>query len=178
MLDERKTKENLRAEFPTDRNPYANDHDHEDNSDLEEDDEEDIPYDELAGALLVATEKPEDNSDAGLVGSVVGSKNTNFQSGNIIAGVTGRHHQPLDFGLWYRAVTYKPHACTPPSTLPRKSTDSPEALMLGKSGTTAWSRFLPQLPEGCRVKVLIGSVSAAGFSQVTEGFESFTQQRP
>ena len=63
MLDERETKENLRAEFPTDRKPYANDHDYEDDSDLEEDEEEDILYDELAGAP-VATEKPGDNSDA------------------------------------------------------------------------------------------------------------------
>ena len=49
-LDERETKENLRAEFPTDRKPYANDHDYEDDSDLEEDEEEDILYDELVGA--------------------------------------------------------------------------------------------------------------------------------
>ena len=86
----------------------------------------------------------------------------------------GRHHQPLDFGLCYCALTYRPHACTPPSTLPWKSTDPPEALMLGKSGSTTWSRFLPQLPEGARVKVRIGSASVTGFSQVTEGFESFT----
>ena len=49
-LDERETKENLRAGFPTDRKPYANDHDYEDDSDLEADEEEDTLYDELAGA--------------------------------------------------------------------------------------------------------------------------------
>ena len=101
VLDETKTKENLRAEFPTDRNPYLNDHDYEDNSDLEEDDEQDILYDELAGALQVATEKPEDNSDAGLVGSIVGSKNTNFQLRNIVASVTVEgttNHWTLDCG--------------------------------------------------------------------------------
>ena len=63
MLDERETKESLRAEFPTDRKPYSNDHDYEDDSDLEEDEEEDILYDELAGAPQVATEKPGDNPD-------------------------------------------------------------------------------------------------------------------
>ena len=64
MLDERETKESLRAEFPTDRKPYANDRGYEDDSDLEEDEEEDILYDELAGAPQVATEEPGDNSDA------------------------------------------------------------------------------------------------------------------
>ena len=136
VLDERKTKEKLRAEFPTDRNPYANDYDYEDNSDLEEDNEEDILYDELAGALQVATEKPEDNA--------------NFQSGNIVAGVTGRHHQPPDFGLWYRAVTCKPRR-------PLSGEKAPTPLKPG------------------RVKVLIGSASVTGFSKATEAFESFTQ---
>ena len=61
-LDERKTKEDLRARFPTDRKPYTNNYDYEDDSDLEEDDEDDILFDDPSGAPQVVTEKPRDSS--------------------------------------------------------------------------------------------------------------------
>ena len=65
MLDERGTKENLRARFPTDRKPYTTRYDYEDDSDLEEDDDEDndIMDDEPAGAPQAVTKEPRDNSD-------------------------------------------------------------------------------------------------------------------
>ena len=61
MLDGRRTEENLRARFPTDRKPYTIRYDYEDDSDLEEGDD-DILDDELASAQVV-TMKPRDNSD-------------------------------------------------------------------------------------------------------------------
>jgi len=64
VLDERETKENLRARFPTDRRPYTTHYDYEDDSDLEEDDDEDdIVDDEPAGAPQAVTKKPRDSSD-------------------------------------------------------------------------------------------------------------------
>jgi len=63
VLDERGTKENLRAGCPTDRKPYTNDYDYENDSDLEEDDDEDILDDEPASALQVVTGKPISGSD-------------------------------------------------------------------------------------------------------------------
>ena len=50
MLDERRTKENLRARFPADRKPYTTRYDYEDDSDLGEDDDgdDDILDDEHA----------------------------------------------------------------------------------------------------------------------------------
>ena len=74
MLDERRTKENLRARFPTDRKPYTTRYDYEDDSDLEEDDDDDdILDDEPASTPQTVTKKPRDcseivvleNSDAG-----------------------------------------------------------------------------------------------------------------
>ena len=61
MLDERGSKENLRAGFPTDRKPYASYYDYADDSDLEEDDDEDILDDEPAGAPQAVTEKSGNN---------------------------------------------------------------------------------------------------------------------
>jgi len=63
VLDERGTKENLRARFPTGRKPYTTRYDYEDDSDLEEDDDDDddILDDELAGVPQAVTEKPRDN---------------------------------------------------------------------------------------------------------------------
>ena len=65
MLDERGTKENLRASFPTDRKPYTARYDYEDDSDLEEDDDDDggddIPDDEPTAVPQAVTEKPRDN---------------------------------------------------------------------------------------------------------------------
>ena len=65
MLDERRTKENLRARFPTDRGPYTTRYDYEDDSDLEEDDDDkdDILDDESAGIPQAVTEKPRNSSD-------------------------------------------------------------------------------------------------------------------
>ena len=64
MLDERETKENLRARFPADRKPYASGYDYEGDSDLEDDDEEDEDTldDEPAGLPQAATKKPRNNS--------------------------------------------------------------------------------------------------------------------
>jgi len=65
VLDERRTKENLRARFPTDRRPYTTHYDYEDDSDLEEDDDDkdDILDDESAGVPQAVTEKSRDSSD-------------------------------------------------------------------------------------------------------------------
>jgi len=64
VLDERRTKENLRARFPTDRKPHTTRYDYEDDSDLEEDDDEDdILDDEPASPRQVVTKKPRDSSD-------------------------------------------------------------------------------------------------------------------
>ena len=62
MLGGRRTEENLRARFPTDRKPYTIRYDYEDDSDLEEGDDDDILDDEPASAQVV-TMKPRDNSD-------------------------------------------------------------------------------------------------------------------
>ena len=56
MFDERRTKEDLRARFPTDRKPYTTRYDCED-------DDDDILDDEPAGAPQVVTKKPRDSSD-------------------------------------------------------------------------------------------------------------------
>src|SRR5882757_798317 len=53
VLDEKKTKENLRAGFPSDRKPYTTDYDYEDDSDLEDDDDEEALDDEPASAPQV-----------------------------------------------------------------------------------------------------------------------------
>ena len=58
VLDECKTKGDLRARFPANRKPYTVDYDYEDDSDLEEDDEEDVSDDESLVPPRVATEKP------------------------------------------------------------------------------------------------------------------------
>ena len=66
MLDERRTKENLRARFPADRKAYTTRYDYEDDSDLEEDDgddDDDILDDESAGVPQAVTEKPRNSSD-------------------------------------------------------------------------------------------------------------------
>ena len=66
MLGAGETKENLRVRFPTDRKPYTNDYEYEDDSDLGEDDDsddEDIVDDEPAGAPHVPAEKPRNNTD-------------------------------------------------------------------------------------------------------------------
>ena len=61
MLDERGSKENLRAGFPTDRKPCASHYDYADDSDLEEDDDDDILDDEAAGAPQAVMEKSGNN---------------------------------------------------------------------------------------------------------------------
>ena len=59
MLDERKSKENLRARFPADRKPYTSNYEYEDDSDLEvdDDDSDSDSEDEPAVVPQVATEK-------------------------------------------------------------------------------------------------------------------------
>jgi len=63
VLDERGTKESLRARFPTDRKPYTTRYDYEDDSDLEVDEDDDIMDDEPASAPQTMTKKPRDSSD-------------------------------------------------------------------------------------------------------------------
>ena len=66
MLDERRTKENLRARFPTNRRPYTTRYDYEDDSDLEEGDDDDDDgdiLDESAGVPQVVTEEQKNSSD-------------------------------------------------------------------------------------------------------------------
>jgi len=60
VLDERGAKENLRTRFPTDRRPYTDSYDYEDDSDLEWDGEEGTVDDEPATA---ATDKPKSSSN-------------------------------------------------------------------------------------------------------------------
>ena len=57
VLDECKSKDNLRTRFPANRKPYTSNYDYEDDSDLEEDDEEDVSDDESAVPPRVAAEK-------------------------------------------------------------------------------------------------------------------------
>jgi len=64
VLGEREAKENLRARFPADRGPYTDGYDYEYDSDLEEEDEEDILDDEPAAPPQSVTEKPRNSSDA------------------------------------------------------------------------------------------------------------------
>jgi len=63
VLDERGAKEDLRTRFPTGRRPYTTRYDYEDDSDLEEDDGDDIADDEPASPPQVVTKKPRDDSD-------------------------------------------------------------------------------------------------------------------
>ena len=67
MLDERKSKENLRARFPADRKPCTSNYEYEDDSDLEvDDDDSDLDSDsedEPAVVPQVATEKPADDTN-------------------------------------------------------------------------------------------------------------------
>ena len=63
MLDERETKENLRVRFPTDRKPYTNHYEYEDDSDLEEDDEDIIDDEPAPSASQIVAETPGDNTD-------------------------------------------------------------------------------------------------------------------
>ena len=56
VLDQKETKENLRARFPTDRKPYTDDYDYDADSDLEED--EDCDFCDFED-LKVAQEKGE-----------------------------------------------------------------------------------------------------------------------
>ena len=67
VLDERKTKENLRSRFPADRKLYSTRYDYEDDSDLEDDDDDsdgnDILDEEPVGDPQVMMKKPRDNSN-------------------------------------------------------------------------------------------------------------------
>ena len=69
MLDGGGTEENLRARFPTDRKSYTNHYDYEEDSDLEEDDNDDIPDEEPTDAPQVVTEKPRNNPDVVVIES-------------------------------------------------------------------------------------------------------------
>jgi len=51
VRDERRTKENLRARFTTDRKPYTTRYDYEDDSDLEEGEDDD-------GDILATSPRP------------------------------------------------------------------------------------------------------------------------
>jgi len=84
VLDERGTKENLRAGFPTGRRPYTNHYEYEDDSDFEEDDDDDDILDDepTPGAPQVAVEKPGNNSD---VVAIENSDAKNNESSDIIS---------------------------------------------------------------------------------------------
>ena len=63
VLEEQKSKENLRTRFPESRKPYTSHYDYEDDSDLEggdddDDDDDDISDDEPTASPQVAAEKP------------------------------------------------------------------------------------------------------------------------
>ena len=62
MLEGRKTEENLRVRFPTDRKPYTRTYDYDDDSDLEDDDGE-ISDDDLDASPQAATEDPGNDSE-------------------------------------------------------------------------------------------------------------------
>ena len=57
VLDECKSKENLRTRFPGNRKNYTSNYDYEDDSDLEEDENEEVPDDEPIISPSVTTEK-------------------------------------------------------------------------------------------------------------------------
>ena len=57
------TTENLRAGFPIDRKPYTTNYEYENDSDLEEDDDEDILDDGPASVPQAVMEKPRSGSD-------------------------------------------------------------------------------------------------------------------
>ena len=57
------TTENLRAGFPIDRKPYTTNYEYENDSDLEEDDDEDILDDGPASVPQAVMEKPRSRSD-------------------------------------------------------------------------------------------------------------------
>jgi len=63
VLDGRGAEDNLRARFPTDRKYSASHYDHENDSDLEDDHDEDILDDEPASAPQAVTEKPRSSPD-------------------------------------------------------------------------------------------------------------------
>ena len=62
VLDECKSKENLRSRFPGNGKHYTDSYDYGDDSDLEDDDEEDVSDDEPEISPRVATEKPGNHS--------------------------------------------------------------------------------------------------------------------
>lgn len=62
VLEGRKTEENLRVRFPTDRKPYTRTYDYDDDSDLEDDDGE-ISDDDLDASPQAATEDPGNDSE-------------------------------------------------------------------------------------------------------------------
>jgi hypothetical protein len=65
VFEDKKTEENIRARFPIDRKPYANDYDYQDDSDLGEGDDEDISDD--GPVPPQATEKSGNDSDLATV---------------------------------------------------------------------------------------------------------------
>ena len=62
VLDECKSKENLRSRFPANMKPYTSSYDYDNDSDLEEEDDEDISDDEPAISAPVMTEKSGNDS--------------------------------------------------------------------------------------------------------------------
>ena len=70
MLDQKETRENLRAQFPTDRKPYTCDYDYDADSDFEED--EDWDSSDIEDIQAVPSKGKNDKSDSA---TLVGSQN-------------------------------------------------------------------------------------------------------
>ena len=83
VLDECKSKENLRTRFPANRKPYTGDYDYESDSDLEEDDEEDVSDDESAVPPPVAAEKSGNHPSE--IATIENSDTKNSESSDVIS---------------------------------------------------------------------------------------------
>ena len=98
MLDERKSKENLRARFPADRKPYTSNYEYEDDSDLEvDDDDSDLDSDsedEPAVVPQVATEKPAD--DTNVIVENLDAKSNGSSDIISVSDVDSLFSEPLD----------------------------------------------------------------------------------
>ena len=83
MLDQKKTKENLRTGFPVDRKPYTVGYDYHADSDLEED--EDWDFSHVEGSQVVSGEGGRAKSDSGTLVDYKNSDAKGNESSDIIS---------------------------------------------------------------------------------------------
>ena len=96
VLDERKSKENLRARFPADMKPYTSNYEYEDDSDLEvdDDDSESDSEDEPAIVPQIAMEKPA--NDANVIVENSDAKSNDYSDIISVSDVDSLFSEPLD----------------------------------------------------------------------------------